>query len=167
MRLKGLRAIAALLKTWSSEKEDGDFRSFPPVTGEFRQLAIGSAITRLSRLDIAMRKLGLLINVESMAQFNSPKYDAEWLVRRIIRPGDTFPYTRQEQIKFLVFGSPTSHYILTHVRDYLLPSMNFRAQKIIITEDTSAVGFFYERTPNHLHVDSKIATVKLSRKTES
>ena len=102
-----------------------------------------------------------------MAQSNSPEYDAEWLIRRIIRPGDAFPYTRREQIKFLVFGSPTLRYILTQVRDYLLPSRNSRPQKIIVTEDTPAVAFFYEQVLNHLHVDTKIVTVKLSRKIES
>ena len=77
-----------ILKTWISERDDKEFRSFFPVTEQFCQLVIDSVFTQLSYLNLVMWKLDLSINIESMSQYNFSNYDVKWLIKQILRPDD-------------------------------------------------------------------------------
>ena len=108
-----------------------------------------------------MWKLNLSINVKSMSQYNFSNYDAEWLIKQTLRPDDILSQSRRDQIKFLVFNSLILCYILSQVQDYILLSDNFRPWKIIVTENTPLVAWFYEQVLNHLHIDMKVLTAYL------
>jgi hypothetical protein len=72
----------------------------------------------------------------------------------VLKPGDIPPITRMEQLKYLVHGSLTLRHILSQIRDHLLSVTT--TDKIIITEDTPLVAWYYERVLNYLHVNTRV-----------
>ena len=105
-----------------------------------------------------MRKIRLSTNVDGMTRYNSPEYEAEWLIKRVIRPGDVQPVTRQDQLRFLTTGSPVLRFVLSQLRDYVLPYLDTSGdpKKLMVTLDTPLVAWYYERVLNLLHINTKV-----------
>lgn len=57
--------------------------------------------------------------------------------------------------------------MLSQIRDYVLPKSALgRPRKIIITEDTPVVTYFYERVLNHMHIPTRVLATYLNAKSK-
>lgn len=145
-------------------KQNAENNQFPPTTGPLRRLSINGASSLLSRFDATMVRLGYDTLVDDMAGYRSKGHGVEWFLSMVVRKGDPseFP-TRLDIVRYLTWASPKLRFVLSQIRDYVLPKKGETAkQKLLICEDIPLVAWYWELVLQYLHIDTAVMHAQLS-----
>ena len=95
-----------------------------------------------------------------MEGYRSKGHTVDWLIEMTARDGDIDPKTssRIAKLCFLAEGSPTLRYIIHQLRDWVLDGQADLKppRKLIISEDTPLVAWFWELACNYLYVQTEV-----------
>lgn len=135
---------------------EGDY-SFPATARAARRLTIAACSSLLARLDLHMNALGFDTLVEEMEGYRSAGHSIQWLIDMVKLSEEPTPRTRSDMLKYVDYGSPKFRYILRQMRDYVLQSQaGMKPRKLLITEDTPLVAWFYELVLQFLHIPTAV-----------
>ena len=117
------------LATWVEERKLHQLwldSEQPPTTAPLRRLSITAKSTKLARLDLLIRGLGLNTLVKDIEGYRAKGLPVDWLVQMTAGDGDieADSSTRLEQLCFLAEGSPPLRYIIYQLRDYVLGAVD-------------------------------------------
>lgn len=107
-----------------------------------------------------MRNRGLDTLVDDMRGYRANQHNVDWFISETRRPSDLgLPIdTRANRLKYLCWGSPKLRLLLRQVRDVVLGQNT----KLLITEDTPIVAWFFELVLQFLHVECYVMHADLS-----
>lgn len=104
-----------------------------------------------------MRNLGFNTKVKDMEGFRGMGLSVDWFVDMTKSAGDGSTSTRLDKLHYLTDGSPTLRFMLSQIRDYLLPQDSFETpRKLLIGEDTPIVAWYWEMVLNFVYVETRV-----------
>ena len=137
-------------------------KSFPAIVKPLRHLTMISGSVLMDRFDRVVSKLGMSTLVGDMQKFRNLNLTAHHFIDIVKRPGDPPTNTGVEKLKFLSYGSPTLRYILSQIRDYVLPTeADGTYEKLLITEDLPNLAWFWEKVLQFLYIDAVVLHANL------
>jgi hypothetical protein len=99
---------------------------------------------------------------DDMQRFRNLNLTAHHFIDIVKRPSDPPTNTGLEKLRFLTHGSPTLRYILSQIRDYVLPTKaDGTYEKLLITEDLPNLAWFWEKVLQFLYIGAAVLHTNL------
>ena len=124
-------------------------------TGLLRTLSIETAAPKLLSLDQKLHQADFSTLVKDFTEFESPKYDAAWLVTHTLRAIETKFTTNLGEILSLSTGYPIIREVFTYLHHDILhkvkPGDLFKKMAMLV-EDLPIIAFYYNHIRNHAQI---------------
>ena len=91
--------------------------------------------------------------MEDINIFREKRFDAEWFIKFVWRPGDRLISTRLDKLRFLCHGSPKLRILLHHIYMHIL---NGSREKLLVCEATTLSAYFWEIAVRFIFVKTRV-----------